>query len=281
MVQAINKLIELGAISQCTASDDQYISRTFLAPKSNGSKRFILNLKPLNKFIEKTHFKMEDYRTASKLIPQGGFVATIDLKEAYLLVPICKEDRKYLRFHFQAPNSNLSTYEFTAMPYGLSVAPRVFTKIMREVMSYLRRQGHKSVIYLDDALCIGDTFYECSNNVRETLKLLQCLGFVVNLDKSSLTPSQVCTFLGFVYDTQHFSLSLPIEKRKNIAQMIRNYSKLPKCTIRDFAKLIGVLIAACPAVRYGFVHTKILERQSFCHCSDIAIITKRKSPYPA
>lgn len=140
MVEAVNKLVELGAVSHCVPSEDQYISNIFLAPKSNGGKRFILNLKPLNKFIEKTHFKMEDYRTASKLIPQGGYLATIDLKEAYLLIPVSKNDRKCLRFNFKAPNSNdLFTYEFTAIPYGLSVAPRVFTKIMREVMSYLRK----------------------------------------------------------------------------------------------------------------------------------------------
>lgn len=57
------------------------------------------------------------------------------------------------------------------MPYGLSVAPRVFTKIMKEVMSNLRSRGLKSVIYLDDILCIGDSFQECLNNVKETLKL--------------------------------------------------------------------------------------------------------------
>lgn len=168
MTEAINKLIKLGAVSQCTPSQDQYISKIFLAPKSKGGKRFILNLKPLYKFIEKTRFKMEDYRTASKLIPQDGFIATIDLKEAYLLVPICIDDRKYF-----TPNLNNSlTYEFIAMPYGLSVAPRVFTKIMREVMSHLRKQGYKSVIYLDDILCIGDSIQECTNNVHETLKLL-------------------------------------------------------------------------------------------------------------
>lgn len=264
MLEAINKLLELDAISRCNPLDDQFLSKIFLAEKPNGGKRFILNLKPLNKFITKTHFKMEDYRTASKLIPQDGYLATIDLKEAYLLVPIIKSDRKYLRFNFQPPNSNdLVTYEFTAMPYGLSVAPRVFTKIMKEVIAYLRKQGHKSVIYLDDILCIGDSYEECANNIQETVKLLECLGFVVNYDKSSLVPTQVCKFLGFVYDTQRLSISLPTDKRNSIANAIQKFSRLPRCTIREFAQLIGILIAACPAARYGFLYTKILERQKF------------------
>lgn len=264
MSKAINKLLELGAISQRLPEKNQFISNTFLAPKANGGKRFILNLKPLNKFIRKEHFKMEDYRTAAKLIPRDGFLATIDLTEAYLLVPISVSDRKYLRFLYKDPFSgNLNTFEFTAMPYGLSVAPRVFTKIMKEVMTHLRGRGYKSVIFLDDILCIGDNYDECVKNVHETSKLLRCLGFVINYTKSSLTPSQVCKFLGFMYDTQELSISLPIDKRNNIAQMVDKFTRLPRCTIRELAQLIGVLIAACPAVKYGYLYTKILEREKF------------------
>lgn len=262
---AINKLIHLGAVSKCKPVNDQYLSKFFLAPKPNGNKRFILNLKEFNKFIAKSHFKMEDHRTAAKLIPKDGYLATIDLKEAYLLIPVKYEDRKYLRFQFQSnPNSNDSTtFEFTAMPYGLSVAPWVFTKIMREVISFLRRQNFKSVIYLDDILCIGDTFDECRNNVLETLRLLQSLGFVVNFEKSNLQPQKVCRFLGFMFDTESMTISLPDDKRDNIAQLVKKFSKISTCSMREYAQLIGVLVAACPAIKYGWVYTKILERQKY------------------
>lgn len=260
----LNKLLNLGAILPCSLSSDQYLSKIFLIPKANGSKRFILNLKPLNKLIEKTHFKMEDYRTASKLIPKEGYMATIDLREAYLLVPISIRDRKYLRFQFKPRDSpNVLTYEFTAMPYGLSVAPWVFTKIMKEVMTFLRSKGHRSVVYLDDILCIGDSFEECADNVNDSLKMLACLGFKINHEKSHLTPQQTCKYLGFNFDSRKFTISLPDEKRINIAHLIDKFVPLPTCSIRDFAHLIGVLIAACPAIKYGYLYTKILERQKF------------------
>lgn len=264
MFTAIKKLEHLGAVTPCSPCNDQYISKIFLANKSNGGKRFILNLKSLNKFISNSHFKMEDYRTVSKLIPSNGFLATIDLKEAYLLVPIAQAYRKYLRFQFHTPRSEEPVlYEFTAMPYGLSIAPRVFTKIMREVVTYLRSRGHKSVVYLDDLICIGKDFNECKNNVQATLQLLHYLGFVINYEKSSLHPEQTKKFLGFVYNCKELTMSLPLEKRNNIAQLVNKFSSLPRCTIRDFAKLIGVLIAACPASKYAYLYTKILERQKF------------------
>lgn len=258
MLHSINKLLELGAISPCRRSKNDFISNIFLASKPNGGKRFILNLKALNKFISTTHFKMEDHRTAAKLVPEEGFMATIDLKEAYLLVPISKKHRKYLRFEFEQ-----TCYEFNAMPYGLSVAPRVFTKLMKEVINYLRHRGYRSVIYLDDILCIGDTYDECCDNVNRTLTLVKCLGFIINNEKSSLEPSQICRFLGFVYNTVDMSLSLPNNKRQSIIQLVRKFSSLPKCSIRELSKLIGVLTAACPAVSYGWSYTKTLERQKY------------------
>lgn len=260
---AINNLLDLGAIRPCSPKTGQFLSSIFLTPKSNGGHRFILNLKPLNKFVQKSHFKMEDFRTASKLIPSNGYMATIDLKESYLVIPIAPKDRKYLCFQYENENSQVTTYEFSALPYGLSIAPRTFTKVMKEVISYLRCQGLKSVQYLDDILCLGDTYQMCNENVKETLKTLNCLGFVVNYEKSSLEPRQTCKFLGFIYDSVNLTLSLPSEKRNNIAQLVQKYSSLPSCSIRDFAQLIGVLIAACPAVKYGWLYTKILERQKF------------------
>lgn len=187
MSVAINNLLQLGAIHDCEPQSDQFISKIFLTSKSNGGKRFILNLKLLNKFVTQNHFKMEDYRTACKLIPHNGFMATIDLKESYLLVPINPSHRKYLRFQLQNEVGENLTYEFKAMPYGLSSAPRTFTKIMREVVAHLRYRGYSSVIYLDDLLCLGRTYTECLNNVKETVNLLQCLGFVINFEKKFFT----------------------------------------------------------------------------------------------
>lgn len=263
MSKAINKLLNLGAIVRCKPCNGQFISKIFLAPKPNGGKRFILNLKPLNKFVQKIHFKMEDYRTAAKLLPRHGYTATIDLKEAYLLVPISEPDRKFLRFEFQHENGINTTYQFTAMPYGLSVAPRTFTKLMKEVVTSLRSQGFTSVIYLDDILCIGDSYLDCLENVTETLRLLKCLGFVINSEKSSLQPNHSCRFLGFIFNSIDMSISLPDDKRDHIAFLVKKFISLPTCSIRDFAQLIGTLVAACPAARYGWLYTKFLERQKF------------------
>lgn len=201
---------------------------------------------------------MEDHRTAARLVPKGGFMANIDLKEAYFLLPISIKHRKYLRFIFEG-----NCFEFNAMPYGLSAAPRVFTKLMKEIVNHLRSKGYRSVIYLDDILCIGDTYSDCLNNVTKTIELLNCLGFVINYEKSNLEPRQICKFLGFIYNTINMSLSLPATKRITIEKLVKKFSSLPKCSIRELSQFIGVLTAACPAVKYGWLYTKTLEREKY------------------
>ncbi|KAH9634345.1 hypothetical protein HF086_011605 [Spodoptera exigua] len=200
---------------------------------------------------------MEDYRTAITLLSPGDYMAKIDLKESYLLVNINLQYRKYLRFQYD------KLYEFKALPYGLCSAPNIFTKIMKVVVTHLIEKGYKSVQYLDDLLCIGSCYQSCLKNVQETIALLKCLGFVINFDKSISIPSQSCKFLGFVFDTKNMTLQLPKDKVSNIKKSVQKYLDLNSGFIRDPAKLIGTLIAACPATTYGWFYTKYLEHHKY------------------
>ena len=98
--EAINLIIEKGAIEPCKPLKDQFLSPYFLTSKPDGSYRFILNLKGLNKFIDPDHFKMEDLRTARNLIFNDYFMASLDLSDAFHLVPVHKKYKKFLRFEF-------------------------------------------------------------------------------------------------------------------------------------------------------------------------------------
>ena len=58
----------------------------------------MVNLKPLNRLIVKYKFKMESVRMLKDLVRRDDWMISIDLKDAYLSVPINKKDRRYLRF---------------------------------------------------------------------------------------------------------------------------------------------------------------------------------------
>lgn len=254
----ISHLLSIQAIGRCNSIAGQFISDIFLIPKADGSSRFILNLKKLNKYVQTEHFKMEDIRTATKLVTQGSHMINIDIKEAYFLIPIHEDFTKYLRFYFQG-----ILYEFKALAFGLCSAPFIFTKILKPVISHLRSQGLISVRYLDDILCIAQSANDCLKNARKTINCLSRLGFIINDKKTILIPKTSCKFLGFIIDTETMTLQLPDSKRQKILKATISISRLKRIQIRAFAQYLGSLTAACPAIPYGWLYTKSLERVKY------------------
>ncbi|RVE43203.1 hypothetical protein evm_012152 [Chilo suppressalis] len=254
MCDEIKKLLKIGAIQRCSPCDNQFLSSIFLIKKSNGERRFILNLKKLNKNIPTPHFKLEDYRTVMRLLTKNSYMCSIDLKNAYFSVCIHSDSRRYLRFKWLN-----RLYEFQVLPFGLNIAPYVFTKLMRPVMQYLRNQGFFCIIYLDDLLLLNDTYAGCKRNFEFTKHLLQSLGFTINFEKSNSTPSQTATYLGFVFNSVDYTISLTEEKRQKIKLELLHYRNLKKCKLRNFAHLIGLLISSCPAIQFSWLYTKSFE----------------------
>ena len=70
------------------------------------------------------HFKMETIRTVKGLIKPGDWLLKLDLKDAYLTVPIHQNHRKYLRFHWQG-----QIWQFQVLSFGLNRTPCTFTKL--------------------------------------------------------------------------------------------------------------------------------------------------------
>ncbi|KAJ8918504.1 hypothetical protein NQ315_015209 [Exocentrus adspersus] len=254
----IENLLKMGAIEECEHCPDQFVSNIFLADKPNGKKRFILNLKQLNAYIRTCHFKMENARTAIRLIQKGTYGATIDLKDAYYLLPIHESSRKFLRFHFSG-----CLYQFTCLPFGLSSAPFTFTKLLKPVVQKIRSQGIMCVNYLDDFLLLGKSQQDCSRHVQLTISLLESLGFVINRDKSVLIPNTSWKYLGFLFNSLSMTIELPQEKRQKIKEGAQYLVGRTHCSILKFSQFIGLLTSACPAVKYGFLYSKAFERSKF------------------
>ena len=53
---------------------------------------------------------------------------------------------------------------------------------------------------------ISDNREDCYNNIKNTKNLLESLGLVINYKKNQLNPSHQCEFLGFVLDSQEYSI---------------------------------------------------------------------------
>jgi Reverse transcriptase (RNA-dependent DNA polymerase) len=185
---------EKGAISE--TDDKGFLSTIFVILKKSGGHRPIINLEPLNKFVHAPHFKMENIDTVRFTIRQGDWCAIIDLKDAYMTVPIWKGHQKFLQFIWKG-----KTFQFTCLPFGLSASPWAFTKILKVPAAHLRKNGIRIVIYLDDMLILGASQDGASLAVNAVISLLTGLGFVINEKKSEPVPAQSVEFLGIGIDS--------------------------------------------------------------------------------
>ena len=75
-----------------------------------------------------------------------------------------------------------------SLPFGLATTPRVFTKVLTPLLANLRAQGIPVMAYLDDLLLVEQSVTQLNHSVLSTVKYLEQLGWVLNLQKSSLQP---------------------------------------------------------------------------------------------
>lgn len=141
----------------------------------------------------------------------------------------------------------------------MTSASLVFTKIVKPIVNWLRARNAKIVVYLDDFLIFGKTIQECLEFLHLTANLLTYLGFIINWKKSEVKPSRLCKFLGMNINSSNMTLELPMDNRLKIKQLLESFFHESKVKIQESAEPIGVLVAACPAIAYGWMYCKELE----------------------
>lgn len=254
--QEIQKLLDMNVIKEVNHHPNEFISPIFVVPKKNGEYRMILNLKELNEFIEYHHFKMETFESALKLVKQGCFMASVDLRHAYYSVPIAEEHQIKLRFKNEG-----KIYQYMCLPNGISCAPLLFTKLMKPVYAALRMQGHVNSGYIDDSFLLGDSYKECKENVSDTVELMSDVGFMIHEKKSVLIPTKNLTFLGNNIDSENMIVTLPAEKVESVVKACKELYNMFQARIRQVARVLGLMVSSFSAVEYGPLFYRRIESE--------------------
>jgi hypothetical protein len=94
--------------------------------------------------------------------------------------------------------------------------------------------------------------------------LLQLAGFLLHADKSVKIPVQRIEHLGFIIDSRTMLLEVPEVKENSIRvaikNLIRDIQLRKQISIRQVARVIGLIVSILPAVKYGKLHYRALER---------------------
>ncbi|XP_033099816.1 E3 ubiquitin-protein ligase UBR4-like [Anneissia japonica] len=256
LFSGVNDLLLKGAVVEVfpTTEDKGFVSTLFLTEKSSGGWRPILNLRRLNQWIRPQKFHMDTLALILQGLMPGDWAATIDLKDAYFHVPIFPEDRKWLRFRLDG-----RTYQFKVLPFGLSTAPRVFTRVVKSLGPVFHARGIRIFMYLDDWLVVANSRVTLLHHLSIVLDMTETVGFIINREKSVLVPTQLPLFLGAHIDLVH-SVAFPSTGRISKCQLaITQLLSLPHSPAESWLRMLGFLASLVDLVPYCRLRMRPLQ----------------------
>lgn len=243
---AISELLESSRIRKTHKGHLIVISPLSVAVQQNGKKRLILDLRYVNQHIYKQKFKFEDWRTAINYFGSATYFTKFDLKSGYHHLDIFSEHQPYLGFSWPDSEGETCYYMFTVLPFGLSSAPYIFTKLLRPMIRHWREQGISATIFLDDNIDMEKTF-ETSNRHAKIIRSDVCKsGFVANDGKSIWTPTQTIIWLGLNWNGINGTLAIAPHRIENLTSAIDEILKQTHVTARTLARIVGQIISTGP-----------------------------------
>jgi len=218
-------------------------------PKKSGKLRLITDLRGLNAYVDAPKFSNEGINTVSELVQKGDRFIKTDLKDGFQHIPIHQSCRTYLGFQFRG-----IYYVWCVLPFGLTCSPYYFHKCLRPIVTFLREQGIRVVLYVDDCLVIAPL--SCITDHKDfVIQTFEDLGFVINYEKSVLDPSTKIEFIGHLISSEGqdgepwiFATSAKLRKlRKDIGRALDK----GRIQARFLAKITGQAIYVSKAILPG------------------------------
>ena len=160
-----------------------------LVKKRDGSLRFCIDYRGLNKVTVKDSYRIPSISESLDLLSGASMYSCCDLASSYWQVEIESEDKHKTAF----ATSRHGLYEFNVMPFGLCNAAGTFERLMENVLSGL--QFEILLIYLDDVIVPCKDFDEGLERLSIVFTRFRQAGLKLKPSKCSLFQKEVI-FLG-------------------------------------------------------------------------------------
>ena len=237
----IERLLEAACIAEAD-SCPKVCSPLLVVCNARGKKRLVLDLRGVNQYLPKQKFKYEGLNLLPDMCSQGEYFFTFDLKSGYHHVDIHSDCWTYLGFSWEHYGTR-RFYTFCVLPFGLSTACYVFTKLLRPSVRRWRASGLRIILYIDDGICIASSLAACKKASDSICSDLQKAGLVINVVKSHLEPMQVGIWLSFTVDLEKGVFLVPKDKILGVQDAISKVPLYGKLRVRDLASIVGQIIS--------------------------------------
>ena len=176
-------------------SNSPYNSNILLVNKDDGTKRFVLDFKNLNKNTKPDTYPLPRVEDIIEKVKGCKYFTQLDLASGYWAIPLREEDRE--KTAFSAPNGK---YECKRMPFGLINAGATFQRNMDNMKKELKKRGVNNMEpYQDNLFLYSKTFEEHLANLKILFQVIEEYKLSLRRDKCEFFKTSI-VFLGFLID---------------------------------------------------------------------------------
>jgi len=186
--ELLDNQVKRGVLAKVT-EPTQWVHGMRLVRKSNGKLRLCVDLRPLNKYVERPHHPIVSPRDAiSEIPPTAKWFSIFDASSGYFQVPLAEESQNLTCFL-----TEWGRYKFLRATMGLTSAGDEFNRRTDEAL-----EGIPNMTKLVDDVCIyNDDLEEHVRTIHLFLDRCQKVGITLNPDKMKLAQQEV-KFAGYL-----------------------------------------------------------------------------------
>lgn len=247
VTSAITDLLVIGSI-KIVSTKPWVVNPLSVSVQKSGKKRLILDLRFVNQYLWKNKITFEGQSVLKQYLEPNCYIYTFDICQAYHHIEVLPAHQTYLGFSWLY-KGQLQYFVFTVVPFGLSSAPYIFTKLTRELVGWWRKQGLKIVLFLDDGAGTNKSLEACKIESHKVRTDIIASGFVPHKDKCIWLPVQIALWLGFIWNVRTFCLEIPEDKiTRAVSQIDAILNSQHSVSARTLSKVTGILISFSPVI---------------------------------
>ncbi len=207
----------------------------------------------INEGVTANPFKMESLQSVARLMQQGDWMFSFDLKKGYFQIPLKPAFREFTYMRVGD-----KYFRWNVLMFVLSSAPKDFSLIIKKVLGLLRKQGIRCCFFIDDIIIFARSEQEAEKLRLVTLDLFYLLGFRVSWPKSLLRPGRIIRHLGLDVCSTDGSIWAPEDKVMRLKQLAAELLQI--CTGPILGKTLATFIGVLGALRLAIPAALILAR---------------------
>ena len=245
METQVKEMLEAGLIRE---SNSPYSSPVVMVKKPNGKLRFCVDYRKLNSITRKDAYPLPRIEDLMQAFGGSKLFSTLDMASGYWQIAV--DERDVEKTAFITP---FGLYEFKVMPFGLTIAPETYQRMIDRLIAGLKfRICHA---YLDDIIIYSNTFEEHIQRlmtvfdciIQANLKLqpekcyfcrthIKYLGWIVSADGNRPDPDKVRAIADFKRPENKKEIKRFLGMAGYYRDSIKNFSRIAEPILRLLRK---------------------------------------------